>query len=242
MNRLEPLCRPLLRLLCEYWCFAKAGAPVDAEVFKRKIRICFNEIQAECESDPNLKRDFARIERPLVFFVDYTIKEGSFPFSREWRELARDYNELSGDEKFFDLLAENLDDPDASERLMIFYLLMGLGFDGCYRGNADYIERRMKLCATRFPEGGNIGTESLFASAAFSPNEIRKKSGRFVYYIMAAALLFALASFIYNYYMFKQDTASYRSALLDAVDKARPVYVRTERQTESISNPGDKIQ
>lgn len=239
MNRLELLCRPLIRLLCEYWCFAKAGAPVDAESFKRKIQICLSEIQTACENDPNLKREFSRIERPLIFFVDYTIKEGSFPFSREWREMARDYNELSGDEKFFDLLAENLDDPEASGRLLIFYLLMGLGFDGCYRGNADYVERRMKLCATRFPEGYDIAAEPLFVPAGHSGNSRSRKGGRPICYLLAAVSLFALASFAYNYYMFKKDTDSYRRALLEAVAKARPAYVKAASQTEPVDS-GEK--
>lgn len=235
MNRLENLCRPLIRLLCEYWCFAKAGAPVNAESFRRKIQICLSEIQAKCENEPNLKREFSRIERPLIFFIDYTIKEGTFPFRREWREMARDYNELSGDEKFFDLLAENLDDPDASERLMIFYLLMGLGFDGCYHGNPDYVERRMKLCATRFSLGDDIGTGLLFIPSASPETETRRK-GRSVYYILAAAVLFLLASFVCNYYMFKKDTASYRGALLNAADKAHPIYVGAEQEKKAVSN------
>lgn len=242
MNRLEHTCRPLIRLLCEYWCFAKAGAPVKVESFKREIQICLSEIQTKCENDPSLKREFSRIERPLIFFIDYTIKEGVFPFSGEWREMARDYNELSGDEKFFDLLAENLDDPDASERLMIFYLLMGLGFDGCHRGNSDYVERRMKLCATRFPMGCDIGTEPLFVPVAPSRKGVQK-AGRSVYYILAAAVLFMLGSFACNYYMFRKDTDSYREALLNAVDKARPVYVRTGGEEETFSSKqGEKKQ
>ena len=156
--------------------------------------------------------------------------------------MARDYNELSGDEKFFDLLAENLDDPDASERLMIFYLLMGLGFDGCHRGNSDYVEQRMKLCATRFPMGCDIGTEPLFVPVAPS-RKGAQKAGRSVYYILAAAVLFMLGSFACNYYMFRKDTDSYREALLNAVDKARPVYVRTGGEEETFSSKqGEKKQ
>ena len=79
MNRLEALCRPLIDLVCEYRCFSKAGAPVAAETMRSDIRRALDDIRGRCEGDPVLRREFTRIERPLVFFIDYTIKEGAFP-------------------------------------------------------------------------------------------------------------------------------------------------------------------
>lgn len=228
MNKLEELCRPLIRLLCEYCCFVKAGARMDAETLNRKIRNCLDGIREQSETEPNLKRDFARIERPLVFFVDYTIKEGGFPFSREWRELARDYNELSGDEKFFDLLSETLDDPDASDRLMLFYFFMGLGFDGCYRNDPDFVERRMKVCATRFQSGFNLLKEPLADSGALRsvPRAGKRRSFCSAYAVLVLLILFALFSFLYNCYIFNLDTGAYKTALKEAVDKSRPAYIK----------------
>jgi cytochrome bd-type quinol oxidase subunit 1 len=42
--------------------------------------------------------------------------------------------QLAGDEKFFDLLEETLNDSseDASERLAVYYTCLGLGFMGMY--------------------------------------------------------------------------------------------------------------
>ena len=54
------------------------GIPLTQE----NIRRALDDIRGRCEGDPVLRREFTRIERPLVFFIDYTIKEGAFPFSR----------------------------------------------------------------------------------------------------------------------------------------------------------------
>ena len=113
-NRLEELCRPIVSKLCVYWQMANAGEELDAEIVEYNLKSLLTSIKDQISEDPSLKKGFSKIERPLVFFIDYTIREGHFPFSHDWHELSYDYNELSGDEKFFDLLTESLDDPDTS--------------------------------------------------------------------------------------------------------------------------------
>ncbi len=239
MNRLEALCRPLIDLVCEYRCFSKAGAPVAAETMRSDIRRALDDIRGRCEGDPVLRREFTRIERPLVFFIDYTIKEGAFPFSREWRELARDYSELSGDEKFFDLLSENLDDPEAADSLAVFYLLMGLGFDGSCRGNAEYVERRMKLCAARFPKGFDAREDALFAGAGKDAVRRRGVRSRKPAVLLALAAVFAACAFCCNFYVFRKETAEYRAALASAVAAARPAYASSADDSAENAVPFD---
>lgn len=228
MNHLEQLCRPVLLRVCEYWCYAKSGAPMDAGEFRQKIDNDLNEIKLKCEKNPNLNRDFERVERALIFFIDYIIKEGNYPFSRSWVEMARDYNELSGDEKFFDLLSDTLDDPDSSERLKFFYLLMGLGFDGCYHKDPEFLERKMRLCATRFPM-----ENTLHETALFSPKEVelsitRQRGKTLLSLILILAVCFAAGSFAFNYFKFSQATSSFRNSLKHAVEKSRPAYNMSE--------------
>lgn len=236
MSNLELLCRPLLKLLCEYCCYVKAGATVEPDALKWQIRLRFNEISSECENDAALRREFLKVEQALVFFIDYTIKEGDFPFRNEWKEMARDYNELSGDEKFFDQLSETLDDPDAAERLKIFYLLMGLGFDGVYINNKEYVERRMKLCATRFQMPEPVTADSLFIPAKILPKKRSGKS-RLLLVVIMLTVAFAIGAFAYNYHVFTQDSADYKAALEMAVDKAVPSNIQTQAET---AQPGEK--
>ncbi len=82
---------------------------------------------------------------PLLFFIDYMIKESTLPFADTWEEIAREYGEHAGDEKFYDLLDETLEEntPAANERLSVFYTCLGLGFTGFYTGQPEYLRRKM---------------------------------------------------------------------------------------------------
>lgn len=223
-SKLENLCRPVLELLCNYCCYAQTGTPLNADTLKWKIHLCMNDIAVKCEEDPALKREFSRVERSLIFFIDYTIKEGQFPFRNEWKELARNYNELSGDEKFFDMLAENLDDPEASDRLQLFYLLMGLGFDGAFSNDKEYVERRMRLCAIRFSMPESITPDNLFEMPAALP-EKRSGKSRTLAAAFIVTVIFALGAFAFNLYEFRKASANYKDAVHNAVQKASPAYV-----------------
>jgi type VI protein secretion system component VasF len=79
------------------------------------------------------------------------IKESKLAFAYDWYELGRERNELAGDEKFFDLLDENLVDSSdaATERLVIFYTCIGLGFTGVYAGQPESIQRLMSKISAR---------------------------------------------------------------------------------------------
>lgn len=234
-SKLENLCRPVLELLCNYCCYAQTGTPLNADTLKWKIHLCMNDIAVKCENDPTLKREFSRIERPLIFFIDFTVKEGRFPFSNEWKELARNYNELSGDEKFFDLLSENLDDPEASDRLYLFYLMMGLGFDGAFINDKEYVECRMRLCATRFAMPETVSANSLFEMSSCFPEKRSGKSRVFAV-IFTVTLIFVLAAFAYNFYEFRKASKDFKNEVNNAVKNASPTYVEVIKTTI----PGDK--
>lgn len=236
MRELEQLCRPLVRQLCAYWYYARCGeAPERGEV-DRVLREHLIRIREKVEDDGRLKREFQRIEQPLIFFIDYTIKEGNFPFSEAWREIARDYNELSGDEKFFEQLAATLDDPDSAERLVMFYLFMGLGFDGCHEGDPEYIQRRMKVCAARFPS--ETGEEEFSSpDAGEPPVYFRKRKFRFfsVYTAMAALLLCLIGAWGWNFWVLYQETGDFRRTLSMASMAAGKIF--TQETTEKKATP-----
>src|SRR5258706_13120576 len=65
--------------------------------------------------------------------------------------LAFASNQLAGDEKFFDLLDETLADSskEATDRLTIYYLCLGLGFAGWYSGQPEYLRKKMEILAKR---------------------------------------------------------------------------------------------
>ncbi len=130
---LEMLLSPILSKICQYHAFKQAGFEPPYEKLMKELDVELNELSLKCSSSPVLKERYRKIEKPLIFFIDYTIKEGNFSFSHQYRELARNYNELSGDDKFFDLLKEAQSQGDDEQVLRVFYLLLGLGFDGAYK-------------------------------------------------------------------------------------------------------------
>lgn len=241
MNRLEPLCRPLLKLICEYCCSAKSGAPVTADELQWQVHLCLNDIQTKCENDPSLKREFSRIERPLIFFIDYIIREGDFPFQNEWQEMARNYNELSGDEKFFDLLSETMEDPESSDRLKFFFLLMGLGFDGCHASQKNYVEHRMKLCATRFSFKNQLKDSDLHTKTS-DFRAVKTKKPKLLFCFMTVSILFTLFAFGYNLYRFTRISREFKTVLRETEDKAMHLYYKNHADPSSDPKNTDDLE
>lgn len=239
MNELEQICRPILTYVCNYWQFVNAGYSPSKEDFAATLTSLLEEAKEKAAKNPITAKDFNRIERPLIFFIDYTVKEGKFPFNREWRELARNYNELSGDEKFFDMLTEALDDPDSSNCLELFYTMIGLGFDGVYRSDPEYIERRMKVCAARFSSSKfDINTEMLTLQDIKDEKAVFPKPPFFktVKFALLLAAVFMIAAFGINLSVFLGATADYRNTLFSAAENAIP---KTIRQLQSVEKKPD---
>ena len=224
--------------VCDYWQYTRAGNVPDKDAFQRQIASLLSEAKESASKSPALEREFARMERPLVFFVDYMVKEGGFPFAGQWREMARKYNELSGDEKFFDLLSDALDDPDASDSLEVFYTMIGLGFDGIYRGDPAYIERRMKVCASRFSQSKfDVSNEALTPiDPEIRGKSVEKKKSFFisVKFMILLCALFMAVTFGINLSAFLDATKDYRGALATAVENSIPKNIRASKPSEKI--------
>ncbi|HAH70214.1 MAG TPA: hypothetical protein DCL74_00160 [Succinivibrionaceae bacterium] len=150
MNDIETLIAPLLRKICGYCVYKNNGYEVPQDVVLSEIRSELNAISQRSSLNPVLQQQYAAIEKPLIFFIDYTIKEGGFSYSGSYKELARNFNELSGDDKFFDLLKQAEEAQDDKEVIRIFYILMGLGFDGFYKRKRPELLDIMQKTATHF--------------------------------------------------------------------------------------------
>lgn len=227
MNNLEKLCRPVLLRICEIRQFSRSGAEPDMERVRASILGELAAVREKCAENSADAKDFALIEKPLIFFIDYMIKESGLGFSRSWRELARDYGELSGDEKFFDMLAETLDDPGSKDRIEVFFLMMGLGFEGVFRKEPETLERKMKVCAARMDHMPDLNKEYITfmepPAAGAPPRKSFLKSGVFA---AAVSALLALSAFGFNYYVLYENTSSFRQAVEKAVLNASP-YIKS---------------
>lgn len=150
MTLLE-LCEPLFQYMCRINRLARSGSALEMDQVRNDIKKIFEAMKAESLNIAALTSQYEKIELPMLFFVDFTIKESKLMFAYDWYELGRERNELAGDEKFFDLLDENLEDTSdaATERLVIFYTCIGLGFTGVYTGQPESIKRLMSKISAR---------------------------------------------------------------------------------------------
>jgi type VI protein secretion system component VasF len=240
---LERTCNPLFLAICNYWQLACTGSPVELNGFRENILNILENIRARTMQDETLRKEFTRIEKPLIFFIDYIVREGRFPFRDNWHILARNYNELSGDEKFFDLLEESLQAPDVKNLSALFFLMIGLGFDGMYRRKQDHIQRYLDLCSQ------NMETDFDVFSKSIVP-ETKKRSGIFarrrrpgIWSALIATGIFMTVCFTFNLIIFIRSTADYRSLLAKAASNSIPAAVSAYRSipqapvlTEPIEN------
>ena len=142
MTLLE-ICEPYFQFVCRLNRSARKGASFSSNTVRSELLGLLDEAQSAASGD--LASQFEKIRMPLIFFADFMIKESKLDFAHDWQEIARDYGEHAGDEKFFDLLEETMADKSASanERLTIFYTCLGLGFTGFYIGQPEYLRKMM---------------------------------------------------------------------------------------------------
>ncbi len=89
------------------------GVSLDYGVVRNEIKAIFEDLRQKSAKDFRLSSQFNKIELALIFFVDALISESALRFAAQWNQnrLGYERNELAGDEKFFDLLEEDLKDP-----------------------------------------------------------------------------------------------------------------------------------
>lgn len=229
MNNLEELCRPLVLLMCKLREFRRHGLELEMETLLNDIQKIFASIREQCKDNIALSRDFSIIEKPLAFFIDYMVKESDFSFSQSWPEMGRTYGELSGDEKFFDILYQSMDDHTSMDRISLFYIMIGLGFRGIYKNEPDILERKMKLCATRMPQMLDVTKEPLTPQYydIFSEPKRNEKFFLSPKFILALSIFFMFCSLMFNYYIFDSTIKPFQK-IIDRASSETTLYIGVE--------------
>lgn len=145
------VCEPIFQYICRLKRLGRTGHTIDTDQVRIEIKNIFKEMAQKASASGELAMQYEKVELPLIFFVDFMIKESRIGLSSPWQELAMDKNEFAGDEKFFDLLDDTLakSGQDITERLTIFYTCLALGFTGIYTGQQDTIHTLMHKLSVR---------------------------------------------------------------------------------------------
>lgn len=135
---------PLFLYVCQQHRIVKEahGAPIQMDTVRAEIRKRIDAIDSAARFDPVLRQHYDKLKDPMYWYVDSTFgsPNNGFPFRQKWNENRMgEYGvggNLSGDDAFFDELEKELQssptDEVANERLVFYYLAIGLGFTGCY--------------------------------------------------------------------------------------------------------------
>jgi type VI secretion system protein ImpK len=217
---LPQLCEPLFQYLCRLNRSGRKGAPCDLETVKNQVKALFTSMKATAAADYKLNTQYEKIEFALKFFVDSILADSRLGIAAAWHKsrLAYEWKELAGDEKFFDLLEETLKEPteEATERLVIYYTCIGMGFSGWYTGKPDHLKRKMAQIAERIRGYVNVDDKTRICPEAYDHTDVRnliEPPARKVVGIVIAVVGLALVLFITNLVLYRQASRDLAKAL-----------------------------
>jgi len=223
MTLLE-LCEPLFQYACRLNRSGRKGGSFEPSRVRAEIDAFFEDMRSKASADPNLTSQYDKIEMPLIFFVDFMIKESSLSFARQWQEIAYEHNELAGDEKLFDLLDETLADPSqaATERLAVYYTCLGLGFTGWYTGQPEYLRKKQLEISARIRTMMDVDEASRICPEAYEnvdTSDLVQPPGMKLLGIFVALLGMAVVMFIANFFLFRTTASDLQAALNRIIDR-----------------------
>jgi type IV/VI secretion system ImpK/VasF family protein len=208
------LCEPLFKKVCLLNRLGRKGGSIstslDAEKLRIEIKGMFADIERRASAGSALAAQWQKVESPMIFFVDSMIAECGLSVSATWNQnrLAYERKELAGDEKFFDLLDDTLNDPskEATDRLKIFYTCLGLGFTGWYAGQNEYLRGKMLDINQRIREALDTDQNTKICPEAYAGVDTRdliQRPGLSVGVIAVICLGLCLIVFTVEIYLFR---------------------------------------
>ena len=223
MNLLE-LTEPLFQYVCILNRAGRKGGNLEYNTVLSKIKVHIEDLRARAVTDPRLNPQFKKMEPALIFFVDGMISDGKLPFARQWDKdrLAYSFNELAGDEKFFDLFDETLKEQgdEATERLSVYYTCIGLGFMGWYAGQPEYLRKKMLEVAPRIRHMLESDTTARVCPEAYqnvdSRDLVEPPSSKMIV-ILIIFLVFLLTTVACNVVLFQQASKQLTDSLAEII-------------------------
>ena len=156
---LVEICEPLFQYICRLNRLGRKGGRPDQGIVKGEIKAIFSDMRSRAEATPGMVGPYDHIEKVLMFFTDSMILSSQVTFSGMWKPFSMDPRqlgieegaELAFDDKFWLLLDDTLSDPteSATHQLSIFYICVGLGFQGRYDNDPEYRRKKMLEMSSR---------------------------------------------------------------------------------------------
>jgi len=217
MTLLE-LCEPLFQYVCRLNRSGRKGGSFEPARVRSEIEGILEDMRSKSSAEGNLVSQFDKIEMPLLFFIDFMIKESNLSFARQWQEMAYERNELAGDEKFFDLLDETLADPSqsATERLAVFYICLGLGFTGWYTGQPEYLRKKQLEISARIRTQMDVDDGARICPEAYEnvdTSDLVQPPGMKLMGIALALVGMIIVTFVANFLLYRTTASGLQASL-----------------------------
>lgn len=214
---LAEACDPLFQYICRLNRSARRGVSLELNTVRGEIGGLFDEMRRS-SSSAGQEEAYEKVRLPLMYFVDYMIKESTLDFARQWEELAHAEDKFAGDEDFFDLLDETLADQSqqAVDRLEVFYTCIGLGMVGFYVGQPEFLRKKMMEISSRLR--GRIDADE---TARICPDayehvntaNLVPNTGRSLARIFVVLIVLVVVLIVGNVVLYKQSSSELIQAL-----------------------------
>jgi type IV/VI secretion system ImpK/VasF family protein len=207
---------------------ARTPAQLDYARVRGEIRELLDQVIRTASTDVRLLNQAKKLELPVIFFVDGTISTSRLKFATQWAEnrLARERNELAGDERFFDLLEEDLKDTseEAAERLAVYYVCLGLGFQGMYIGQVEHIRRYMEQIFPRVRQWIDSDPRAKVSEEAYRFTDTRvltEPPSKKIILVTLVFLFLCLSALLVNYGLFAQASRDLTNSVDAILEQAK---------------------
>jgi len=213
--KLCELCEPVFQYVCRLNRGGRQGVQDDIELVRAEVNQLLTNVKSTAAGEPRLHDQYESVRQALVYFVDSMIASGRSLIAKDWdqRRLAYEWQEFSGDEKFWDMLEEALKEHHgeaATVRLSFYYTCLGLGFTGFYYGKADFIKRKMAQMSARLDRDGSLAQNDQICPEAYQSVDRRvlfeSPAGKLIGIIIAVVGL-VIVLFIMNALLYRRTSS-----------------------------------
>ena len=218
--KLLELYEDLFQYVCRLNRVSRTDAHSEYARVRSEAKTLLEEINRNAASDVRLSNQTKKLELPIIFFVDNLICTSRLKFASQWVEnrLAKEKNELAGDERFFDFLEQDLTDTseEAAERLAVCYVCLGLGFSGMYQGRPEQIRKYIEQIYPRISPWVDRDPRTKISEEAYRYTDTRVLTEPPSNKIILVALIFAflcLSSLAICYGLFASAASDLKASI-----------------------------
>jgi len=190
----------LFQYVCRLNRASKTDAHPDFARVRAEVKTLLDEVNRKVSGDVRLANQVKRLELPVTFFVDNLVCTSRLKFAPQWADnrLAKEKNELAGDERFFDFLEEDLvnTSEDAAERLSIYYVCLGLGFMGMYQAQPEQLRIYMEKIFPRIRQWMDVDSRAKITEEAYRSTDSRQLTEPPSRKIIFVAIVFLFLSLV----------------------------------------------